>query len=171
VIDQYKVLEDFQTTADWTVMNADVTTLAANTSNFVYGSQSMSCAKTNGDANSTDGGMYKTVAYDLRDYDLRPWDYITWCVYASDLTDVAYSFVRLGSSASNYLEWRYDDSVMLAGWSFAYSKVHDAYIGGTGGSLVGPTWLAVGVSFDAQDKALAGILFDELTIVRSDVWA
>jgi len=157
----YRMIEDFEDYTDFTAFNTDTTTVAASTSS-VTGTNALSFAKVDGAANTVFGAAYKTLTdVDLKDAKLS--DYICWECYVSAVTDVAYAFVRLGTDASNYAEWRFADSSLVAGrFTFCSAKVGDQYVTGTGIDWDDVTYLCIGAAFDAAGNALAGVLVDSL---------
>ena len=158
-------LEFFETVGDFTVANADVTTLAKSTQQF-QGTNCISFAKTSDSANSTYAGAYKTfdTALNLTENMILPTDRIVWSVYVSATTDIANAYIRLGESTTNYLEWRFADTTMIAGWNYCYQNIGQAYLGGTGWDPADVNYIEAGVILDAQDDTLAGILVDHAYI-------
>jgi hypothetical protein len=163
-----KLIETCETAADWTVLNADVANKAVSTTSF-YGTNSMEFDKANSDADATEGGIYKTVDIDLLLEGVMPWDCVVWMCYVSDLNNVAYAFLRLGESATNNLEWRYTDSLMIAGWNCCMVRVGDAYLNGTGWDPEDIDYMALGVEFDGETNALADIKVDQVMVVPGSI--
>jgi hypothetical protein len=106
-------LESFEAVADWTVFGNDTDNLAVSTTR-IEGTNSIEFDKVDGLANTTIAGCYRTVS----GITLKEWhahDKIVWHVYVSATTNVASAFIRLGTSATNYAEWRFADSSLTAG--------------------------------------------------------
>ena len=152
----------------WTVLGNDTVNLAWATNRW-SGEYSLEFDKANGAANTVFACAYRTVDLDLFDLGMWSFDKAFWQVYLSDLTNVAYTFARIGSSATNHIEWRCADSNLIAGWSVATSNVGDAYLAGTGWDPHAITYLAVGVAFDAETNTLADIKFDHLGFAPNDL--
>jgi len=162
----YIVIDEMEGGAtDWTALDADTLNTAASTTSF-FGTNCLEFDASDGAANATEAGAYRSIspALDLMEQDVQPHDRLVWLCYVSSLTDVAYAFVRLGESASNYLEWRVLDTALQAGWNCCDVALGDAYLGGTGWDPSGIDYMAVGVSLDAQDNALADIKVDRVAI-------
>jgi len=157
-------------TAEWTVLNADVTTLATST-NCLGGSASVSFAKTDGAANSTVAGIYNDNISTAILKDVSPQDELAWYIYVSSKADIAYAFLRIGTDATNYIEYRYDDSDLEAAtWNRCHKPIwRPSDLQGTFCDWAAVTYLAVGVVMDAQDDALAGILCGQICHVPSPI--
>lgn len=168
----YRVIENFDVASDWTVFGNDTINKAASEIRL-WGAYSLEFDKTDGAANTTIAGVYKTFTYVDPFKDMTPLDRIGAVFYVSSLTDVAYAFIRIGSSAANYVEYRILDSNMQAGWNCLSRKIGDCFLPTTttGFAVLGntdPTYIAVGVVFDAQDKALADIKFDSVFVAKNE---
>jgi len=153
-------------TTGWAVKNDDTTTLAVS-NNRVEGIKSLSFAKANGTANTVFGAIYRTVALDLSA--CKPWDCINWYTYASALTDVLTAYIRIGTDNANYVEYSVDVSLLTAA-IFSRCTVPLHKFTATAGTCINwssVTYLEVGLTFSAQDKALAGILVDDIKVVPS----
>lgn len=163
-------LDRCNATTNWTVLNADVTTLATST-NCLSGSASVSFAKTDGAANSTVAGVYNdTISTDVLK-DVSPQDELAWYLYVSSIADIAYAFLRIGTDGSNYIEYRYDDSDLEAAtWNRCHKPIwRPSDLQGTFCDWGAVKYLAVGVVMDAQDDALAGILVGQICHVPSPI--
>lgn len=150
----------------WTVLGDSTDTLTTSTAT-VDGAGALSFAKIAG--TTTIAAAYRTLACTLRISGTtgrwRLHDRICWLAYLSDLTNVAYTFVRLGTDASNYCEWRFADTSLTAGrWTLCSAKLGDAYVVGTGWAENSVTYIAVGVGFDANANTLAGILMGKVSL-------
>ncbi len=174
VLPPYEILDKFDATTGWTVLSNDTTTLATSTKH-VTGTNSLSFAKVDGAANGTAAGIQKTLDRVTLNR-VSPRDTIRVCFYLSSIADVAYVFVRLGTNSTNYNEWRVDDADITAG---AFNTA-DVFVGeashagitGNGWDPTNITYACVGVEFDGEDDALAGILFDHLAYqasIRADL--
>jgi len=160
------VVDACDVTTGWAVKNNDTTTLATSASR-VEGVASLSFAKVNGAANTVFGAIKKTVSLDLSK--CKPWDSISFYIYLSALTDVATVYLRLGTDATNYVEYSFADTVPTAGvFSHMVTPLHK-FTGSLGTcinwSVV--TYVEVGATFDAETNALAGILVDDIKVIPS----
>ena len=159
---------DFDTATGWTAFGNDTTNLAAS-DKHILGTHSIEFDKVDGAANQKYAGCYCTVDVDASRF--MPSDVIESAVYVSANTNVDYGFVRLGTDASNYSEWRLADTSMTDGaaghWSKFAKSIDDCEVTvvGTGWDMSAITYLAVGVMFDAETNALADIKFDHVYIV------
>lgn len=164
-VEHHDGIDNCDATAGWTVLGNDTTTLALS-ANHVAGTGSLTFNKVDGAANTIFGGIQKTLAsVEFRHYQAH--NLVEWAVYASDLTNVAYAFLRLGDDSSNYSEWRVDDDDLTAGvWNpiaMLVGGVEYAVVG-TGLDATDCDYVAVGVAFDLETHALAGIAIDEIHI-------
>src|SRR3990167_1652657 len=159
----------------WAALSNDTTT-GALTDKHLTGTKAISFAKVNGAANTIFGCIAKTIpAISLGDTNGQtvpgPRGMIRVAFYLSSITDVAYAFVRLGTDADNYNEWRVADSAITAAeWKVAdipISSANYSGITGTGWNPKAITYIAVGVAFDAETNTLSGIVFDHLAFSQS----
>lgn len=158
----YVMLDDCESTTGWTILGNDTENLAVSTVK-VTGTYSLEFDKKDGTDNTIFAGAYKSVELDLSTTKLT--DQICWECYVSDLTLVAYSFVRLGTDSGNYAEWRYDDSDHTAGmFTRACVKLGNVYIVGTGIDWRNVKYMVVGVAFDGVGNALANIRIDSVLV-------
>lgn len=136
----------------------------------VLSSGSLNFDKLNGAGNTIYAIVYGTPKFqsDLLAYPaFGPTAKIYWSINIPDLTNVANSFVRLGTSASNYVEWRFaDTSHTAARFTLANANLAEGYPTGTG-NLRTVTYMQIGVTFDAETNALANILVDGVWIEES----
>lgn len=151
--------------ADWTVLNADTEGLSVDVVHLV-GTKSIEFDKINGDDDSTVGGIYKVIEPGLN---LTPLLFtgglLCWATLTSSNTDLANTFLRLGTSASHYHEWTDTDASCVNDvWS-----VHKVNILSPPGSQVGNGWnpsailyVALGFTFDGEDDALADMRVDHI---------
>jgi len=169
---QHYALDECNSVAGWTILddattgNGDADALATDL-NHVFGTASIEFNKVNG-TDHTEAGIQKTLtAGDLTAYH-KGGGVITTSIYISDLTAVAYVFVRLGTDGDHYNEWRIDDDALTAdAWnSLRFNMLTPNPTGNTGNgwNIAATTYVAVGVSFDAEDDELADIKVDHLAI-------
>lgn len=132
----------------------------------MMGSASVNFDKVNGAANTLFARVVGTPEYTIdwvssfRDENVN----IYWLIDIPTLTNLAYSFVRLGDSASAYYEWRYADSSHVAGkFVVAYANFWEAYVTGSP-TLANPTYLCFGAAFDGETNTLADMLMDGIWV-------
>jgi len=162
-------LGDFSATTGWTALNTDTTGLATH-ANHIIGTNSMEFDKVDGAANTVFGAIQRTPspALDLSRFGAN--DELQSYFTVSDVTNIAYAFVRLGTDASNYNEWRLSDaSITINIWQafpIALAGCQIAVVG-NGWNPAVVTWVCVGIAFDAEANALANIRWDCLRIYSS----
>jgi len=155
----------FASTSGWTVLGNDTANLTTDVTHAI-GTTSLEFDKVDGAANTVFAGVYRTV--DLEWGDIQPTDRIVGAVQASALTNIAYAFIRLGTSVSHYSEFRLADSAMTAG----VFSLFNAAVGspsaqvGNGVSWGNIDYLAVGVAFDGEANTLADIYWNYIGVER-----
>lgn len=156
----YQVIDECNSATGWTVLGNDTDNLATTTRSPI-GANALEFDKVDGAANTKLAGAYKTVTVDLEDewFDAAPHDYIQWWCYVSSKADVDYTFVRIGTDASNYVEYRYEDDEMTAGRFTRCLVPLGCYStsAGTHADFGDLDYLVVGVAFDAETDTLADI--------------
>ena len=171
---EHMTLESFETAADFTALSNDTTGIATvRKKGFGSGRVGITFNKVDGTGNQVFAGISKTVVLNLRGF--KPHDKICWTIFIpTELVNVASSFVRLGADANNYLEWRFaDSSHVVDRWTLCEVNLGDCYAEASGlGRLFdieAITYLAIGVRFDAETNALAGIVVDEVYVQRAEL--
>jgi hypothetical protein len=163
MIDRCNALSDNGT---WTVLNVDVTNLATTTRG-VEGAAAIEFDKTDGAANSTVAGVYKTLtnAINFSTEHISPSDFVVFHVYLSSVADVSSAFIRLGNAAANYYEYQVDDSKLQAGYNRCAVQLSDiTTFAGTYVNWNAMDYIAVGLNMDAETDALADICIDDISI-------
>ncbi len=162
--EQHHVFDALDAVGSWLVLD-DATVNFTTTKKHVLGTDALIFDKTNGS-----GTFAAVIDQTITTVDIgnpSPHDLIQTVVYIPDLADVAYVFVRLGTSDSAYNEWRIpDDSLTAATFETLIFNIGDASHAGITGNGWNPsaiTYIALGVQFDGEDDALVGIIFDELS--------
>ncbi len=163
--EQHVVFDDLNATTGWAALGNDTLNLAT-TKKHLVGTDALTFDKVDGLANTIFGGIDKTISsLDLGTISLH--DVIQTACYIPALTLVSYVFIRLGTNSSNYNEWRLEDTALTAATFlplvFNVGDANNAGITGNGWDSTAITYIAVGVAFDAETNALAGIIFDELS--------
>lgn len=166
-------LHDCKSVAALAVLGNDTVNMEA-VAPSVRGAASVNFDKANGAANTIFAGVYGVPLIGKFNPDMDgsfgPTAKICWSIDIPDLTNVAYSFVRLGASAAAYVEWRYGDSSHTAGrFTIANSLIAEGYPTGAG-NLTDTSYLAFGVAFDNEANTLANILVDGIWIEESWAW-
>ena len=158
------VIDACDATTGWAAKNNDTTTLAVS-STRVEGIKSMSFAKVNGAANTVFGAIAKTVALDLSA--CKPWDCINFYVYASALTNVATAYIRIGTDNANYVEYSFADTTLTAAIFNRCTAPLHKFTGSLGTCINWSVvaYVEVGLTFDAESDALAGILVDDIKVI------
>lgn len=154
----------------WAALNNDTTGLATDL-DHVYETASLEFDKVDGAANT----IFACITKVLETFDIDKWvaggvGFLLWSLNVSSLTDVAYAFIRLGTSASHYNEWRVDDSELETGWNSLRVAISDPDTGGATGNgwdSNAVTYIAIGVAFDAAGNTLADIRVDRIALVSS----
>ncbi len=165
VQDREAIGNGFNAVGTWTVLGNDTITLAPSTEH-VFGTNSLSFAKTNGLANTKIGGIQDTItSVDLTRF--GPSAAIEVMMQVSSVANVDKAFVRLGTDSSNYNEWQLDDSEIAAGsWTFKRILLSGSLnVVGNGWNQAAVTYMAVGTVHDVEADALAAILFDSVFMV------
>ena len=154
-------------TAGWTVGN-DATDNIALSANHIQGTGSLIFDKVDGN-NYTAAFVQKTIpSVDLLLFQSH--SLVEWNIYISDLSEVAYSFVRLGTDLNNYSEWRVLDADLTIGlWNTAVvpAGTVEYTVVGTGLIDSAITYVAIGVSFDNENDTLASIGADAVVVHES----
>lgn len=172
LVQDREVIDAMNAITGWTALDTDTTTIATAT-NHILGSASLSFAKANTAANSTFAGVEKTItSINLSRFGAGSAIEIAINV---DTALVASAFIRLGTDSSNYSQWLIDDSALLDQiWDFAriplFTGATDGgAVTGTGWDMSAITYASVGINFDLETNALAGILFDHLAVVGAQM--
>lgn len=165
VQDREEIGNGFNAVGTWTVLGNDTITLATSVEH-VFGTKSLSFAKTNGAANTVIGGIQDTItSVDLTRF--GPSGAIEVMMQVSSIANVAKAFVRLGTDSSNYNEWQLDVSEITAGvWTFKRMLLSGSLnVVGNGWDQSAVTYMAVGTVHALETDALSDILFDSVFMV------
>ena len=171
--EQHLIIDDMDNLAGfggtWAAITNDTTGIASSTKH-VLGSASIEFDKVNGAADSQIGGITKALTAVNLD-GASPHDILQTVVYVGATTEIddgsSYFFLRLGTDATDYNEWRIPGTEFTAGiWEAVAMEIGDASFAGQGGA--GITWsaityIAVGFFFDDVDDTLANIYVDEIS--------
>jgi len=162
-----KILDDMDATGNWSVLGNDTTNLET-TRNHITGAHALRFDKANGAANTVIAGIERTVpGIDLDQMHIR--DLVMWNVHLTTLANVEYTFVRLGTDASNYNEFRYPDFKMQSDvYQLCKVPLAQAITVGDAWDETNITYMAVGVAFDLETNTLADITIDKMWIQGQD---
>lgn len=156
--------------ATWAALNV-ASTNKANSLNHVWGLNSISIDKA-ADGAITAGGISKTLpqAINLRRH--SPSAIIRWGLNVTSLAGVSYAFIRLGTTAGNYAEWRVDAAALTVGWNQCEALVAaPAAFAGNGWDPTAVVYAAVGLEFALSATALAAMLLDQIVVVNVETAA
>lgn len=162
-MDYESVIDNCEVITGW-AGNAQVANLAV-TANHVRGNSALTFDK-------IAGGVAAQIEKTIAAVDMLPYmdhDLIGLLFYLSDITNVDYVYLRLGTDNANYSEWRVNDEDITAGeWmsaKMALSGVEPTVVGN--GCSTAITYVAFGVVFDAAANALADIRLDSVVLTTS----
>lgn len=160
---QHYHIEECGAITGWTVLGNDTTSLATTT-NHIFGTVALEFDKVNGAANTVFAGIQKT----LTSIDLTPYHkgggFFLAKYYVSDIDDVDYLFLRLGTNGSNYNEWQVSADNLSVGWnSIRFPMASPDAITSNGWNSAAVTYIAVGVAFGVETDTLADIAIDHIS--------
>ncbi len=164
--EQHNHLDEMDATTGWSVLGNDTLNLATTT-NHLTGTLALTFDKVDGAANTIFAGIQKTItAVNLGELSLH--DIVQTACFLPSITDVAYVFIRVGTDASNYNEWRVLVDNLTAGdfqiLALAMGNASQTGATGTGIDSTAITYIAAGVAFNAETNTLSGIIFDQIGI-------
>ena len=165
MIEEMLVLDEMEVATGWTLLNDATENLEASTTHAWGKANSLEFDKKDGTGFFV-CGAYKTVALDLRNW--NPEDLICWLANAKAQTNLVNTFVRLGTDASNYLEWRFLVASMTANrFNLCSAKLGNAYVAAAGWNQQKVTYMVVGYTFTNETDALTDIEIDHVYLRRS----
>jgi len=151
----------------WTALSDDTTNLASSALR-ITGKYSLEFDKANGSANGTIAGASRAVKLNLDESSMQVHDKIQWSLYLSALTNVASCYVKIGTDASNNMQWTIADTALNTGWTVCTGVVGEpSAVNGTGWDPTNITYMEVGVVFDLETNTLADIKVDAIAVVPS----
>jgi len=151
---------------DWTALSNDTTGIDVDL-DHTEGSKSLEFDKVDGTDNTVFGGIQKTLTAVNIEQFMENNGFIMVSLNVSATTDISYCFIRLGTDASNYNEWRVDDDALSTGWQqirYAFYAPSSAGNLGNGMDAAVITYLALGCAFDAETDTLADIRVDNIAV-------
>ncbi|GAG81865.1 unnamed protein product, partial [marine sediment metagenome] len=161
---QHRHVDECDSITSWSVLNVDTVNLETTT-NHVFGTLALEFDKINGAADSVIAGIQKTLSsISFSPYEKGGGFFLT-NYYISDITNIAYAFLRLGTDSSNYNEWRIGVDNLSDGWNAVkYSIASPDVIQGDGWNSAAVTYVAVGVIFLLQNNELENIGIDHVSV-------
>jgi hypothetical protein len=164
------MIGNFNSLTGWSEFNNDTTGFSLDLSH-ILDTASLEFDKVDGTANTAYAGVSCQLATVVDAGRFTAADHIQTAFYVSDLTDIAYAFIRLGtvtaSIVTGWNEWRIDDSAMTAGvWNLLDANLNTCEVtvslNGWNPATIG--YIAVGIMFDLESNTLADIRFDHVLI-------
>ena len=136
-----------------------MTVIATTTSHVPHEDKLLSIAFSKTGGTLTEAGIQKTItAVDASDFEGET--IIRWQILIPDVTNADYTFLRLGTDASNYSEWQAPCDEMTSGrWAQVVEEQHQLVSQtGAGADFSAITYIAIGVVFDAAANTLNSIV-------------
>lgn len=166
MVGQVSVIDDCEVVPGWTALSNDTTGVETDL-DHVMGAKSLEFDKVDGGDNLTVGGIQKTITALNLDFLVENGGAFGYSLNVSDTTDIDHCFLRLGTDASNYNEWRVEGTGLSVGWnSLRFNTNAPATDGATGDgwapSVV--TFIALGCNFNLETDALADIRVDHVIV-------
>lgn len=163
-IERYADIDEMNDASSWTKDGTGVTaTPADDATAFVPHEDITKSIKFSKSSANGDGFLAKTID----SLDLSAWGgafVLEASVKHADYADMTYFYIRMGTDASNYHEWRTLTAELTAAiWQPLNWGPSEAYQTGTGCDMSAITYLAVGVEMDGT-QALADINVGEIRI-------
>ena len=162
---RHEHVDTMDSVTGWTVLGNDTVNLAVTT-NHVEGQYAIELDKVDGAANTKLAGAQRTIdAMDIQLF-IESNGFMNGNFYISALTDVDYIFMRAGTDASNYNEWRIQDDDAVVGWNLATVSITTPNaIVGNGMIHTAVSYISLGIAFDAETDTLADIAFDHIGMI------
>jgi hypothetical protein len=162
---QLRTIDRMDDYTAYTILGDETANLAASALR-ITGKYSLEFDKADASETTKIAGAYRALSLNLDEDGIQLYDKIIWSIYASALTNIASCFVKLGTDASNNLQWTVEDSSMTAGWTLCTGVIGaPSAINGNGWDPTNITYMQLGVLFDAQDNALEDIKIDSVALV------
>ena len=109
--------------------------------------------------------LYRSVEFDLHRW--NPEDRVCWAIYPPSVTAFNYSFLRLGTSADHYAEWRFPViSITVGRFTLCNAKLGDCYVTGNGWTPRAVTYMAVGI-YGTSILGVNDVAIDEIYLRKS----
>jgi hypothetical protein len=165
IVDYELVLDPCEATAGW-AGNAQVAGLAT-TLNHVRGARALTFNKIAGGVTAMISRTLPApmVATEFKDHDLAGMVF-----YVGNVANIDYAFIRIGTTATSYAEWRTNDEDIEAGEWLASKMTlasQEATVGGNGMNPTFVNYIAFGVVFDGAGDVLNDIRVDHIAFHTS----
>lgn len=156
---------------EYTILGDDTGNLA-DSLDHVFGGGALVFDKLNGAGNTVFAGVSHVIAdpYNIGEA-FEDGGFVACGVKIPSIANVDYVFVRLGTDASNYNEWRWSVDNLTAGeWlQLRRATSQPSAFLGNGWNDNSVAWCAFGVAFNSQSNTLAGIRFDNVHVVQGRI--
>lgn len=163
-------IQNCNNAADFTALNNDTTGIA-DSANHVFGTGAVTFNKVNGSANTVFGAIAATIS-SLNITDIfEDGAFVGMAMYLPSLSNLSYAFIRLGTDASNYNEWRWPVADLTASTWISLRKptAQPATYAGNGWDSTAITYVCLGVAMGAETDTLAGVVVDHVHFVGGRV--
>jgi len=158
----------FEATTGWTAFGNDTTGLATDV-DHITGTKSLEFDKVDGAANTAVAGISYTLTTGVDLSNFLPTDKVFLATYVSTAADIVSVTLRLGTSVSHYASWTVADTALTAArWDQHVVNIGDMDNStGNGWSNTSVKYIALAVTFDAQDDTLADIRWDHVGLMSA----
>jgi hypothetical protein len=159
-----KTIDAMTAVGTWAALGNDTTGVATDLDSPIGGG-SVEYDKVNGAANTVYGAVTKTLSsVNLSGFGSR--DRIQWNIYMSAISNVSYTFVRLGTDASHYNEWRVPVAQLTTGWQTVSVEIGSP-TGNTGNGWDNDDidYVVIGTAHSAETDTLADVRLNNLVAV------
>lgn len=160
------VLDPCEAIAGWTALSNDTTGIAIDL-DHVMGAASLEWDKVDGTDNLTVGGIQKTITAVNLTFLIENAGAFGYSLNVSSVANIDYCFIRVGTDATNYNEWRIDDTALRTGWNSLRFNINAPATAGTLGngwnsSVV--TYIALGCNHDLETDLLTDARVDHIVV-------
>lgn len=158
------VLDRMASVGSWAVLGNDTINFAlSNTSGF----GGLKFDKTNGTDNTVYAGISRAAGIDLSGWQIE--DKLVWLCNPGAKTGLVASFIRLGASATSYVEWSYPADKLAANrMNLCAVPFSDGAATGLGITNVNNIqYMAVGFQFGTETDALANVVIGQIGLRAS----
>lgn len=161
-----RMLANCESVEQWAALGND-TSGPSMTNTHVMGTHAITYGKVDGAANTKIAAIYRSIQQDL--LTVNAVDRICWVQYVGDVTNLDYSFVRLGTDASNYAEYRFADSSHNDGaWTVCSARFGEpSTVVGEGINQRNVLYLCTGTAWDAEGNT-GTLVVDEIFIAKAN---
>jgi len=145
----------------WTLRGTDSLNLGLTAAPLLGG---IEFDKVDGAANTVYAGIFRTAVIDLSGCDAE--DRLVWLANAKAQTNLVSTWLRLGTSAANYVHWSFLVASMTAGrFNLCSVPIGNGVPAGAGVSdWSALTYISAGFEFAAEGNALADIIIGQISV-------